>query len=344
MATSTRMQLDRPRILAYRRSVGALDRRLPRNDSSIRRAAWAGLQDSVPRAAVLGLHARLRDTRPDDWEHPSLVQLWGPRHSVFAVAAEDLPVFSLGTLPDDETRRQRADRLADAIEDALAGGERTYSSVGHALGGNPNMLRYAGATGRVLIRWEGSGQPTVRIVPAPDVDPRDARLELARRWLHTAGPTTSTAFAWWAGITPKAGRMAFEGLAPELVRADGPLGEGWILRTDAAAFEDADTAPPDGVRLLSSGDPYLMAGDRELLVEDPARRRELWPPGTVWPGGLLVRGELVGTWRRAGRRATIRPWRRLDQRERQAVEAEAAALPLPAADTPVRVVWAEDDR
>lgn len=344
MATSARLTLERSSILAYRRSAGALDERLPRSAASIRRAAWAGLQDSVPRAAVLALHARVRDIRQDDWEHPALVQLWGPRYSVFVVAAEDLAVFSLGTLPDDEKGRQRAYRLADALEAALDGDERTYATVGRELGGNPNMLRYAGATGRVLIRWDGARAPTVRVVPAPDVDPREARLELARRWLHTAGPTTPKAFSWWAGISPKGGRRAFEALAAELAAVDGPAGEGWILSADEAAFRAADPEPPGVVRLLSSGDPYLMAGDRELLVRDPDRRRELWPSGTVWPGGLLVDGELAGTWRRSKSKATIRTWRPLNGAEREAVEAEAASLPLPAADTPVRVTWTEGDR
>jgi hypothetical protein len=343
MSDEARLGLDRARILAYRRTVGVVDRRLPRSQGAMRRAAWAGLQDSVPRAAVLALHARIRDVRPDDWEHPSLVQLWGPRYSVFVVAAQDLPLFSLGTLPDDERGRRRAYGIADALEATLQGTERTYSEVGHQMGGHPNTLRYAGATGRVLIRWDGARPPTVRIVPAPEADPHAARLELARRWLHTAGPTTPKAFAWWAGISPKGGRLAFEALEAELLAVRGPAGDGWILEEDADAFRAADPAAPDTVRLLSSGDPYLMAGDRELLVTDPDQRRELWPPGTVWPGGLLVGGELVGTWRRAGRKATIHAWRRLTDVEREAVEAEAASLPLPAADTPVRVTWRGDE-
>src|SRR5690349_4264291 len=141
MATTRPLTLDRARILAYRRRVGSLDERQPRTAAAIRRAAWAGLQDSVPRAAVLALHARIDHVRPDDWEHPSLVQLWGPRYSVFVVAAEDLAPFSLGTLPDDEPGRRRAVALADALEAALGGEQRTYSAVGHELGGNPNMLR-----------------------------------------------------------------------------------------------------------------------------------------------------------------------------------------------------------
>ena len=104
----TRLDLTRPQILAFRRQAGALDERLPRGPRSLRRAAWAGLQDSMPRAALLSIHARVAGTEPSTWEDPSLVQLWGPRYNVFVVAACDLAVFSLGTLPDDAKGRQRA--------------------------------------------------------------------------------------------------------------------------------------------------------------------------------------------------------------------------------------------
>jgi Winged helix DNA-binding domain len=83
------------------------------------RPGRAGLQDSMPRAALLSIHARVAGTEPATWEDPSLVQLWGPRFSVFVVAARDLPVFSLGTMPDDAKGRQRARELA-----ADLGGER----------------------------------------------------------------------------------------------------------------------------------------------------------------------------------------------------------------------------
>ncbi len=95
------IELDRAQILAYRRRVGALDARLPYQPETLRRVAWAGLQDSVPRAAVLAIHARVADTRPDSWEDPAFVQVWGPRFSVFVVPAEDRGIFTLGTLPDD---------------------------------------------------------------------------------------------------------------------------------------------------------------------------------------------------------------------------------------------------
>ena len=82
-----------------------------------------------------------------------------------------------------------------------------------------------------------------------------------------------------------------------------------------------------------------MAGDRELLVPDAANRRELFPPGTVWPGGLMVAGELVGhlaSRRRAHDGAPVAP---IVPAERQAVKAEAATLPLPGLDRAIHVAW-----
>src|SRR5438093_11476712 len=107
--TGSRLDLSRAQILAFRRHVGALDARLPRGRRSLRRAAWAGLQDSMPRAALLSIHARVQWTEPTTWEDPALVQLWGPRHHAYVVSARDLAVFSLGRLPDGAGARRVAE-------------------------------------------------------------------------------------------------------------------------------------------------------------------------------------------------------------------------------------------
>ena len=49
----------------------------------------------------------------------------------------------------------------------------------------------------------------------------------------------------------------------------------------------------------------------------------------VWPGAVLVAGEIVGIWRRGLGTVTIQAWRRLTRAARDAVEAEVASLPLP---------------
>jgi hypothetical protein len=76
-----------------------------------------------------------------------------------------------------------------------------------------------------------------------------------------------------------------------------------------------------------------------LLVPDANRRSRLWT-SRVWPGAVLVEGEVVGTWRRANVEVTIEPWRPLSSGEREAVESEASSLPLPGDRASLRVRWA----
>src|SRR6188472_1500731 len=111
-----RLRLTRRQILAFRRRVGGLEERVPLTAGSLRQAAWAGLQDSMPRAALLSIHARVEGTQPSTWEHPSLVQVWGPRFSVFVVPGRDHAVFTLARLPDDERGRERAEGMAARIQ------------------------------------------------------------------------------------------------------------------------------------------------------------------------------------------------------------------------------------
>jgi hypothetical protein len=336
--TKPRLDLTRAQTLAYRRHVGALDERRAPGPQSLQRAAWAGLQDSMPRAALLSIHARVEATGPSTWEDPSLVQLWGPRFSAHVVAARDHAVFSLGRLPEDAHGRRRAEDLADRLHAFLGGRSMTYGEAGRGLGEHPNRLRYAAPTGRVLLRWDGARQPSVWTVPSPEVDPHDAHLELARRYLHVFGPTTPAAFATWAGIAAARGRATFDEIVDSLTPVRTPIGDAWILSRDEPRFRAPGESAP--ARLLPSGDAYLLlhGDDRELLVPEATRRSALWPP-RVWPGGVLVGGELVGTWRRAQADLAIQAWRPLSPVERDAVEAEAASLPLPGVPGRARVSW-----
>lgn len=335
------LALSRSQILAFRRRVGALDERLPRGRRSLRLAAWAGLQDSMPRAALLSIHARMQGTQPSTLDDPSLVQLWGPRYSVFVVAARDRAVFTLGTLPDDAKGRKRAEELASRLRALLDGGRMSYAEAGHALGVHPNSLRYASPTGTVLIRWEGALRPTIWIVPPPTINSREARLELARRYLHIYGPATAESFAGWSGIGLKHAFTAFETLGKSLMPVRTPIGDAWMLASDEATIRAAH-GPAAPARLLPSGDAYflLQGSDRELLIPDPARQRMLWTP-RVWPGAVLLGGEVVGVWRRIDRTLTVQPWIRVSRAAHDAVEREAQGLPLPGVRGTITVRWVE---
>ena len=341
LAPGARLALNRSQILAFRRRVAALDERLPPGAGSLRRAAWAGLQDSMPRAALLSIHARVEGAAPSTWEDPSLVQVWGPRFNTYVIAKRDRAAFTLGRLPDDAKGRARAEGVAAQLHAFLGGRQMTDREAGEALGVHSNRFRYAAPTGTVLIRWEGARAPVVWTVPAPAVDPRDARLELARRYLHVFGPTTPDAFAEWAGIGTRQAIEAFDVLRSELTPVRSPIGDAWILARDEPAFR-APEGPAAPARLLPSGDTYflLQGADRELLVPEAVRRSLLWT-SRVWPGAVLVAGEIVGTWRRAEAALTVQPWRRLSRVERDAVEAEAEALPLPGIERRIVVRWDE---
>jgi hypothetical protein len=332
------VRLTRQQILAFRRRVGALDERMPMGSQSLRRAAWAGLQDSMPRAALLSLHARVEGVEPSTWEDPSLAQLWGPRYSTYVVPKRDFALFSLGRIPDNAKGRLRAERMAERLHAHLDGRRMTDREAGRALGIG-NALRYAATTGTVAIRWEGARAPILWTVAAPEVDPVDACRELARRYLHVFGPATAGGFAGWAGISRRSAAAAFASLEESLLPVRSPLGDEWLLAEDEPTMRAAE-APAAPARLLPSGDAYFLldGAQRTLLVPRADQRSRLWTP-RVWPGALLVDGEIRGTWRRAQLTVRIDAWARLARGARDAVEAEAGTLPLPGVDRPIEVVW-----
>jgi hypothetical protein len=337
---TTALELTRSQILTFRRHVAALDERLPHGPQALQHVAWAGLQDSMPRAALLSIHARMAGTKPDSWEDPSLVQVWGPRFSAYVVVKSDLAVFTLGRLPDEPAKLKRVEDIAARLRLALAGRRMNHAAAARAMGAkHPNLLRYATLTGTLAIRWDGSHQPDIWNVPPPDIDPHEARLELARRYLHVFGPATPEVFAGWAGVGPVSGKDAFETLGKSLMQVRTPIGEAMILDQDEPLFHLAPGLAA-AARLLPSGDTWflLQGPDRELLVPDESQRGALWT-SRVWPGALLAEGEIAGTWRRSGHVITIQPWRHLSQEKRIAVEAEAVSMPLPGIDRPMDVRW-----
>ena len=337
-SVQSRLRVTRQQILAFRRRVGALDERMPEGSESLRRAAWAGLQDSMPRAALLSLHARVDGVASSTLADPSLAQLWGPRYHTYVVPKRDFALFSLGRLPENVKSRLRAERMADRLHAHLDGREMTDREAGRALGVG-NELRYSATTGTVAIQWDGARAPTVWTVAAAKVDPADARRELARRYVHVFGPATADGFARWAGISRRSATDSFASLEASLLPVRSPLGDEWLLAEDEPAIPAGETVAAPA-RLLPSGDAYFLldGAERELLVPRDDQRQRLWT-SRVWPGALLVEGEIRGTWRRSHHTVRIDAWARFSRGTRDAIEAEVDALPLQGVDRPMEVVW-----
>ena len=220
----------------------------------------------------------------------------------------------------------------------------TDGEAGHALGVHPNRLRYAAPTGTVLIRWEGARQPTIWTVPPPELDPGEARLELARRYLHVFGPTTPAAFARWAGIGPRRRRVGVRG-ARQVADARANADRRRLDPRQRRAGVPRRRGPAAPARLLPSGDAYflLQGADREVLVPDAARRRRALDPARL-AGRRARRG-------RGRRHVATRGGNDDDAavaqalpRGARAVEAEAEALPLPGVQGRIVVRWDDGER
>ena len=225
------LKLTREQILAFRRRVSALAERLPMSAKSLQLAAWAGLQDSMPRAALLSIHARVADTPPSILDDPALVQVWGPRYSAYAIAAVDLPIFTLSRMPDTDKGRRRAEETADALERVLAG-RSNEGPLGVRRTGRPSLfvaLCHGHRAGTDSLggcaRADGvDGAAAARCLPL------EARLEMARRYLRVFGANNRRRHSpSGQGFPILRASAAFEALGRRADRRHQTQPDGWIV-------------------------------------------------------------------------------------------------------------------
>ena len=249
------LRVSRTQAVHYRLHANNISTRLPAG--SYVAAAYVGLQDTGPRDALLGLHARVDACEPSAWQAPGLIQTYSPRRAVYVLPAGDFGVFTVGRLPRDPQERQAIEDLAEAACQALRGQEPR---------GAGRFDRAACATGRIAVRWTTSAL-SARERERPAIDPEAARIELCRRHVHAFGPTTPAAFAWWAGISNRDASTSFDLIADELMPADLAGHDAWVLAADESAHRSAE--PMRGVRLLVASDLRLFGQDRTQLFVGP---------------------------------------------------------------------------
>ncbi len=342
------LQVTFERVFEFRLRQTHLTRRLV--SAAHESAAWGGLQDTVPRAALTALHARMRDVNPGSWEHPSLWQVWF-RMSDYVVPARDFAVFTVGALPRPRDRVEPLLRTAEAVVDVLQGRSLPNSEVVAALvrrgkvGERPQFaLREACAAGRYRIRWDAR---SVTVIPAATaaVDGDKARRELALRFLRWHGPVTARRFATWAHVPPSDASETFRQLGPELIPVTVNGDHRFLHARDEEGLRTAGPTP--GVRLLMLGDP-LLALDREL-GEPPAasvpgplhddRGRPVTPRlRNSLAGRIVVDGALIGSWGRREHHLSVHLWRAVDAATRRRVLAEAESFAGPIG-RPVEITW-----
>ncbi|CAA9247131.1 MAG: FIG00816115: hypothetical protein [uncultured Blastococcus sp.] len=169
----------------------------------------------------------------------------------------------------------------------------------------------------------GTSPPVLR--PIPGFTPADEvpeRLDVVRAYLRLLGPATPKLVAGYLDAPVKDVQARWPRDAVE-VDVDGQ--RRWLLEDDLDALGD----PPRGTRLLAPFDLHLQARDRALLVGDAARAKDLWRT-LGRPGGVLVDGEVVGTWRArrtgSGAGVEVSSWDAVDAPTRRTVAEQAERL------------------
>lgn len=229
------------------------------------------------------------------------------------------------------------DELHQALRDALPGDLLPWCEGCGSHHARRGLLVAAGLHGRLCIAGRAGRQPafarTDQWLGGADggaVEADAAAAEVVRRYLRAYGPSTRQHFAQWAGISPAHAKRSWELIGDELITVEiaGHDGASSTAAHALAAAADRLDDPPaaGGVRLLSPGDPLLLARDRELLIPDPALRRRVWR-AINGPGVVLADGAPVALWRgrKSGRRLDVElePLGRLTRRQLAAIETEA---------------------
>ncbi|MDF6019971.1 winged helix DNA-binding domain-containing protein [Streptomyces sp. JH34] len=189
------------------------------------------------------------------------------------------------------------------------------------------VIRVLAADGRIRRdrprgSWTSSQFRWTVSEPWPASDPVQARVEVARRWLHAYGPATEGDLKWWTGWGIRETRNALAALAPEKALLDSGA-VGWVLPDDLA---DEPSLEP-WAALLPGLDPSAMGwADRGFQLPPDHRSALFDRAGNVGPT-VWFNGQIVGGWAQGAGGEPV--WRLLSDVGREAsqlIATEAARM------------------
>ncbi len=162
-----------------------------------------------------------------------------------------------------------------------------------------------------------------------EVDEREAKQVLLRRYLGAYGPATLRDFSKWSGIPIQEASVAWDSLGEELVEVSLEGKKASMLREDGKPLNDCEPRGPI-LRLLPSFDPYLLGHvEKDHLVDDSyyerVYRKQWWISPVV-----LLNGRVIGTWsyarRGKGSSLEVELFERRSKAIHDRIEEEAASL------------------
>ena len=324
-----------------------------------------GVHAQVMSSAELTLHARVDGLDPGDvakalWVDRTLVKTWAMRGTLHLLPAAEYGLWQAALSPQYERFTKPAwSKAAGMQPDEL---ERLIDAVGAALDGDPltreeladtvarqskspglgeklreswgAFLKPAAVRG-VLCFAPSDGQkvrftrPDRWLGEQPAVDPAEAEVEVARRYLRAHGPATREEFARWWGVQPAPAGRILKRLGGETAEVSVEGNAKWMLAADAEQATRG-VAPVESVRLLPGFDQYVIVSNRQADHLMPSGDfRPLVFRNQGWISAVIeVNGRIEGVWRfeRKGARIEIEvePFAgKLKPKVRRAVEAEA---------------------
>ncbi|MEV4706051.1 DNA glycosylase AlkZ-like family protein [Actinoplanes sp. NPDC049316] len=350
------MDVDRRQAMAYRvAALGLADRGSARpGDLPV---LDLGVQEYTPGSVQVGLAARTDAALDDD----RLLMVWAARGAPHLHRRRDLGtlVKALWPVSDaDASARINSRQIAQGVKLGIKAFEATAAAfrevvtrsmprgeastevsrrvpreltydcrtcgARHVSGG---VWQHSGLAGGVQVESRGRD---ATLGPIPDAPPQPVANEgiedLIETYLRLLGPATPSEVAKYLGSAPAEIKKVWPAGRLEEVRLDGR--KTWIPAGSVAAL--AAAGPVTGVRFVPAMDALLQARDRDVLLPERARQKEVWRIlGN--PGVILVDGEIAGVWRAkmAGRKRvelSVTPFGTVSAKARKALEEEAAVV------------------
>lgn len=290
------------------------------------------------------------------WQDRALVKTWLMRGTLHLVPSVDLPLYTAAmrsrwVWPNNtwlkwvQLTEPELVSLIESIGDALdqpltreeliaAMGRTSSDHVRTVLkSGWSTLLKPVARSGRLCFGPNrGTSvtfvRPDVWLKSWRDLDPDEAVIEVARRYLRAYGPATKDDFGRWFGAWPGLGKAAWSGLADELapVSIEGRRAD--VLAADLKQLRSS--AGVSSVLLLPAFDPYLMGhNSRDHLFEPGFRARVSRTAGWI-SAVLLVEGRVTGTWTHTVAKDVLRivvdPFGKLPPNVRPEIQARAQEL------------------
>lgn len=316
---------------------------LARADQPIERVITevGGLQTQYAPSGYIGLWTRVAGFRraalTEALEARTVVQASLMRVTIHMVARDEFWPYVAGirrarqawaarvnALPDAATLEARS----DALRAALADGPRTVKELGELAAGFVGTLGLWVDLVRVPPSgtWERRRADRLGLADTwigPDeATEAEGLAHLVRAYLRAFGPAPLRDISTWSGVPAADLRRAAAGL--ELTGFRDESG-GALVDLPDGLRPDADTPAP--VRFVPHWDAILLVHARRTgLLPEAFRPRVFTPRNPFSVGGVLVDGHVAAAWSMREGRIEVEPYRELNRRERDDVEAERAAL------------------